>query len=85
MCLGNITLNERNQTQDARYYTSSLYEISTTGKFIEKENRSVSGYQGLEKREEIGVTINRYWVSLGSEENVLELRCILSKNGFYVI
>jgi len=38
--------------------------MSTTGKFTEKENRLVSGCQGLEEREEPGVTINRYWVSL---------------------
>lgn len=62
-----------------------LYWMSTTGKFTEKENRLVSGCQGLEEREEPGVTINRYWVSLWSDENVLELNCTLYKNGFYVI
>ena len=64
MYLGNIMLNKRNQTQNARYYTSNLYEMSTTGKSIEKESRLVSGCQALEEREELGVTINRYWACL---------------------
>lgn len=61
-------LSERSQIKKATYHLLSLYEMSRIDKSIETDvDQCLSG------AEEWGENDNRYGISFGGDENVLEL------------